>query len=102
MHQGDVAQAIATLQAQGKVVSHGNIRRLLGYGSLRDIAMYRNKLLPTRDFLASQAAPPPAAKPIGLCYLCGYAAWRERIPGVWVCGLCNVPPPVVHTGALPR
>jgi len=38
-------------------------------------------------------APPPTAKPIALCFRCGYGgAWHERTSGVWVCGLCNVPP----------
>jgi hypothetical protein len=101
MQQTDVAQAIATLQAQGKVASHGNIRRLLGYGSLRDIVRYRNELLPGLDTPSAETEPselPPAEKPLCLCYLCGYSQWREHTPGIWVCGLCNVPPPVFHTG----
>ena len=95
MQQTDVAQAIATLQAQGKVVSHGNIRRLLGYGSLRDIVMYRNRLLPACDTTPAEPdSPPPtlAERPRGLCYLCRYAAWFEWSPNLWRCALCGTSP----------
>jgi hypothetical protein len=37
-------------------------------------------------------APPLAARPIGLCYLCRYAAWFEWMPGVWRCSLCGTDP----------
>jgi hypothetical protein len=88
MHQADVAQAIATLQVQGKALSHGNIRRLLGYGSLRDIVQYRNELLPALD--AAPAAPVPAAlrvaeKPVSLCQCCGLHDWVYVEQGRWVC-----------------
>jgi len=45
MEQADVAQAIATLAAQGKAPSVQNLRRAVGYGSLRDIIKHRNACL---------------------------------------------------------
>ena len=46
MDEADVVQAIETLQAQGKEPSIGNLRKVMGGGSLRDITKYRKKLLP--------------------------------------------------------
>jgi hypothetical protein len=46
MEQAAVAQAIETLQAQGKEPSIGNIRRQIGHGSLRDLTRHRRALLP--------------------------------------------------------
>ena len=52
MTAADMAQAIATLQAQGKAPSVQNLRRTLGFGSLRDIIKYRNQIM------RPQEAPP--------------------------------------------
>jgi hypothetical protein len=96
MNQHAVAQAIATLQAQGKALSHGNIRRLLGYGSLRDIVRFRNELLPALDAVPAESVPPApilVERPLCLCYRCGYGRWHERTIGDWVCALCGGPPP---------
>src|SRR5215216_1707582 len=46
MDEAAVAQAIETIEAQGKEPSIGNIRKVLGHGSLRDITKHRKKLLP--------------------------------------------------------
>ena len=99
MHQSDVAQAIAALRAQGKAVSHGNIRRQLGYGSLRDIVRYRNKLLPVLDATpatsAETATPAPILpeRPLSLCQRCGLTAWFYVEVGRWCCpcGQCYAP-----------
>jgi hypothetical protein len=88
MQQTDVAQAIATLQSQGKPVSVQNLRRTLGGGSLRDIIKYRNALVPP-----AEAAPPPAQvparalteRPLKRCWQCGTCSWWEWDVGVWRC-----------------
>jgi hypothetical protein len=43
--------------------------------------------------------PEPALseKPLVLCFRCGYSQWREHTPGIWVCGLCGIPPAVYHS-----
>ena len=46
MDEAAVAQAIETIEAQGKEPSTGNIRKVLGHGSLREITKHRKKLLP--------------------------------------------------------
>jgi hypothetical protein len=55
VEQADVTHAIAALQAAGKAVSVQNLRRTLGYGSLRDIIKYRNQLLPQEGTSAMDA-----------------------------------------------
>jgi len=44
MERSAVAHAIAQLQAEGRPVSNQNIKRLLGYGSMRDIVQHRRAL----------------------------------------------------------
>jgi Plasmid replication region DNA-binding N-term len=69
MHEADVAQAIETLQAEGKEPSIGNLRKVMGGGSLRDITKHRRKLLPhlgrvrPMDTTLTVEAPAPAAPP---------------------------------------
>jgi hypothetical protein len=41
-------------------------------------------------------AETPVEKPLVLCFRCGYSQWREHTPGLWVCGLCGIPPAVYH------
>jgi hypothetical protein len=57
------------------------------------------------DTAAAAGPPVPPAphgmgeRPLVLCYLCGYSQWREHAPGLWVCGLCGVPPATGQKGA---
>jgi Plasmid replication region DNA-binding N-term len=90
MEATDVAQAIETLQAQGQEPSIGNIRKVLGHGSLRDITRHRKKLLPhvgraphmdnapvaapVAVPVAAPAAPPPPRHPM----LAGRAELNRR------------------------
>jgi hypothetical protein len=41
-------------------------------------------------------APLLPETPLVLCFRCGYSQWREHVPGLWVCGLCGIPPAVHH------
>jgi hypothetical protein len=65
MEEADVAEAIATLESQGKTPSIGNLHKLIGHGSLRDITKHRKKLRPymgrTRHMDKAQTAIAPAA-----------------------------------------
>ena len=69
MQEADVAEAIETLQTQGKEPSIGNLRKVLGGGSLRDITKHRRTLLPQMGRgqnmnTASVAALGPPATPL--------------------------------------
>jgi Plasmid replication region DNA-binding N-term len=75
MDEADVAQAIATLREQGKEPSIGNLRKVIGGGSLRDITRHRRALLPqmgrvrimTTTAVADTPAPAvPAPAPVPL------------------------------------
>jgi hypothetical protein len=88
MQQADVAQAIATLQAQGKAVSVQNLRRTLGGGSLRDIIKYRNALLPRWTAAPTEPIPPAPVlveRPLSRCQRCGLHGWFYVEVGRWVC-----------------
>ena len=58
MEQSDVAAAMATLAREGREPSVGNIRKLLGRGSMRDITRLRKQLLP------APAPEPEAPDPV--------------------------------------
>ena len=68
MDEAAVAQAIKTLQAQDKEPSIGNLRKVMGGGSLRDITKHRRKLLPDRGRVpimdTAPVAEPPAPTPV--------------------------------------
>jgi hypothetical protein len=104
MDQAAVKAAMDTLRSQGKSLSAGNIRTVLGYGSLRDILKHREALVVSQgeavvpSGLVSEGvfgAPIPChqGRPLCLCGRCGYAAWFEWDVGVWRCLLCGIDPP---------
>jgi hypothetical protein len=98
MTQHDVAAAIDRLRAEGKAASVQNLRRQLGYGSIRDIVRLRNQLAAQPDAVPAEAVPPAPVlgeKPIGqLCWRCGRGVWHERVIGEWVCITCGVFPAI--------
>src|SRR5215471_7151012 len=65
MDPADVAQAIATLEAQGRPLSIQNVHRLVGYGSVRDIVKYRKQLRPQhqKDTAMPAVQDPPVPEP---------------------------------------
>jgi hypothetical protein len=104
MDQAAVQAAMDTLQSQGKSLSAGNLRKVLGYGSLRDILKYRNALLslvedaaeplmPSVDGVVSMSSTRLKEKPVCLCQRCGMHRWFEHSPGDWKCELCGIAPP---------
>src|SRR5712664_1238143 len=76
MEKEAVAQAMARLQERGQTPSVGHIRRVLGYGSPRDISKYQKELLREEPVPPREEAPlvcpvietsegvPPASAPI--------------------------------------
>jgi hypothetical protein len=104
MEQAAVEAAMETLWSQGRTLSAGNLREVLGYGSLRDILKYRNALLalledaveplvPSDERLPGVPAPTQREKPLCLCGRCGMGRWFEWDVGIWRCELCGIDPP---------
>ena len=70
MERRDVANVIAQLEREGKAVSNMNIKRLLGYGSMRDVVAHRKALATPLDDAPDAPEPPVppvrAADPVAL------------------------------------
>jgi hypothetical protein len=104
MDQTAVKAAMETLWSQSRTLSAGNIRKVLGYGSLRDILTCRNALLSLMEEIAEPLASCdvghvevftalPVERPTALCWQCGTSSWFEWDVGIWRCRLCGVDPP---------
>jgi hypothetical protein len=102
--QAAVQAAMETLWSQGRTLSAGNLRQVLGWGSLRDIVKCRNALLALLEDAAEPLVPGnerqavvPAStqrdKPLCLCGRCGMGRWFEWDVGIWRCELCGIDPP---------
>ena len=64
MDEATVAAAIATLQTQGKEPSIGNLRKVLGHRSVRDITKHRKQLLPHMGRARRMDTTPVAETPV--------------------------------------
>jgi hypothetical protein len=104
MDQAAVQAAMHTLRSQGKSLSAGNIRKVLGYGSLRDILKHREALVvsqgeavvpvgPGSEGVSGAPIPCHQGRPLCLCGRCGMGRWFEWDIGIWKCELCGIDPP---------
>jgi hypothetical protein len=118
MDQAAVQAAMEMLWSQGRTLSAGNLRKVLGCGSLRDIVKCRNALLSLMEgartdianlaVMTQEAVQPLASgnerfavvpalplreRPLCLCGRCGMGRWFEWDVGVWKCELCGIDPP---------